>query len=150
MPSRYKKTPQHQREEARLLAKKSMRGGGRLLAPLQSQLAAQHAGAQFGRQLEFEKLASYKKAGDVRAKWADKIYGLKARQLKKEKGMLGLQTWLGLGGAGVSYLIGEHQRKLMAQERQETQDFRNALLADQEGYRTYNKAYEMGLIGGLS
>jgi hypothetical protein len=126
-----------------------MRGGGPLLSPLQSQLAASHAGDQFGRQLKFEQLGTHKRASEMRAKWADKIHGMNMAKLKDEKKMLGLQTWLGLGGAGLSYMEGERRRGIMEQDRLATEKLRQSLLADQEGYRTYNQAYGMGLLGGL-
>jgi len=107
----------YQRDLSRTLAKNNMGGGRRISSVLQSGLAARHAGRNQKRRLQFEGIALNKRASDNAANHSQRLLNMKSKNLKNEKKMMGLQTWLGIGGMGLNFMEGRRRKGLMAQDR---------------------------------
>lgn len=109
-----------------------MGGKGRGVgAVLQGGLNARAAGQQYARQLEFERLALQKKASDASFGHSGRMIGLREKDLKNEKKMMGLTTALGLGMTGVNYLVGEQRAKTLAAERAKEKEWREEYSREQ-------------------
>lgn len=147
--------PDYQRDLSRMLARNNSGKGRRIGSVLQSGLAAAHAKRNFGRQLEFERLALSKKANDVSARHNQRLLNLRSKNLKREGKMMGLTTLLGLGGLGVNYLEGRRRAGLMAQDRARQEEDRAYYRKRDAENQAFNRAMfsrlgNMGPIDGSS
>ena len=113
----------YQRERQRLQAQNLNSPGQRIGNVLHSQLAAQHAGSQLARQLEFQKLALQKKASDQSFKMAEAglanqraAYNLKHRQYRDGAKDIQNSILFGALGLGSNYIAGEHRKQLLAEQ----------------------------------
>lgn len=139
---RYVRTPVHERETANILAK----GRGRVLTSALSQSRAKHSADQYFNRLQYERLFGAKKSADDYNKYQEKMYNLNMSGLKDERRNLGLQTWLGLGGAGIGYLVGEDRRKKMEEDRLARQAWEKKYLDEAAA----NRGLTLGLLSQLT